>query len=71
LTPRREDAPTEAELPRRRRRSGEAPGDEREQRENPLDVRREPVGAEVDASLRPLARALLALAEQLQQEEAP
>jgi hypothetical protein len=70
LTPRREDAPTEAELPRRRERN-EPPDHDGTRLEGPRDVSEERVEAEVDASLRPLARALLALAEQLQREEAP
>jgi hypothetical protein len=71
LRPRRGDAPTEAALPRQRRSGGEAGEDEREQRREPLDARSEPDAPEVDASLRPLARALLALAEQLRREEGP
>jgi hypothetical protein len=71
LRPRRREATTGSKLLRTRERSGEAAENEREQRKEPLDVRTEPVGAEVDASLRPLARALLALAEQLSQEEGP
>jgi hypothetical protein len=68
LRPRRGNAPIEA-LPRRRG-SGDGPQDEREQLE-PLEVNEERVGSEDDASLRPLARALLALAEQLMREEGP
>jgi hypothetical protein len=71
LRPRRREALTGSKLSRSRWRSGEAAEDERESRQEPLEVRREPVGAEDDASLRPLARALLALAEQLRREEAP
>lgn len=71
MTSRRGDAPTETGLPRRRGR-GDGPTDvERERRRDGLDVAGEPDEAEVDASLRPLARALLALAEQLSQEEGP
>jgi hypothetical protein len=44
---------------------------ERERQPDGLDAVAEPDAAEVDASLRPLARALLALAEQLTQGEAP
>jgi hypothetical protein len=69
LRPRRGNAPTEAELPRRLARGGEASDNERIQRKDPLDVTEEWVGSEDDASLRPLARALLALAEQLQRED--
>jgi hypothetical protein len=68
LRSRRGDAPTEAELPGRRGRNGEASDDERVQQEDRLDVSEERVGSEDDASLRPLASALLALAEQLQRE---
>jgi Replication-relaxation len=71
LRPRRGDAPTEAGLPHRRGRSGECSEDERGQQEDALDVSQERVGSEDDASLRALARALLALAEQLRREEAP
>jgi hypothetical protein len=70
LKPRRGDAPTKA-LPRRHGRSHEGSHDEREQLEGALEVDEERVGSEDDASLRPLARALLALAEQLRREEAP
>jgi hypothetical protein len=68
LRPRRGDAPPEDELPRPRGKSREAADDERGRRQHPLDVQDEPVAAEVDATLRPLARALLALAEQLGKE---
>jgi hypothetical protein len=68
LTPRRGDAPTEAELPRRRNGSDAASDDEREQQEDSLNVSEGLGGSEDDVSLRPLARALLALAEQLQRE---
>jgi hypothetical protein len=67
--PRRGDAPTETELLRRLGRSGDASDNEREQREDNPAVNGERAGSEDDASLRPLARALLALAEQLTQEE--
>jgi hypothetical protein len=70
LRPRRGDAPTKTEVLRRRRASGEA-SNEREHREATPVVNEERVGSEDDASLRPLARALLALAEQLRREEAP
>lgn len=69
MRPRRGDAPPEAELLRRRVRSGEAAYDECEQSPDPDGVREEMVGSEDDASLRPLAQALLALAEQLRREE--
>jgi hypothetical protein len=68
LRPRRGDAPTEAELLRRRGTSGDTADDERERREDTPGVNEERVRSEDDASLRPLARALLALAEQLQRE---
>jgi hypothetical protein len=42
----------------------------REPKERP-DAHEEPGWTEVDASLRPLARALLALSEQLSREEGP
>lgn len=71
MRPRREDAPAEAGLPRQRGRDGEAWNDEREGQGNRLDTGREPVETEDGATLRPLARALLALAEQLMGEEAP
>jgi hypothetical protein len=44
---------------------------ERDQRRDGLDAVAEPDETEVDASLRPLARALLAFAEQLSREEGP
>jgi hypothetical protein len=69
LRPRREDAPTEAGLSRRCGRGDDAAEVEREWQMDGADVTGEPDEAEVDASLRPLARALLALAEQLRQEE--
>ena len=67
---RREDAPTEAAL-RRRDNSDETAEDRLRNQEIRLDASGEPVLTEVDATLRPLARALLALAEQLMGEEAP
>jgi hypothetical protein len=70
LRPRREDAPTEAGLPRRNER-GEAAEDRLREQEARLDASDEPKLTEVDVSLRPLARALLALAEQLSREEGP
>jgi hypothetical protein len=69
LRPRREDAPTDAGLRRRRTRGDDAADVER--RRDGLDAVAEADAAEVDATLRPLARALLALAEQLMGEEAP
>jgi hypothetical protein len=71
LTPRREDAPTEAGLPHPHNRNGEATEQGRKRQRDVLDPIAEPGEAEVDATLRPLARALLALAEQLRREEAP
>jgi hypothetical protein len=44
---------------------------ERDPRRDGLDAGVEADPAEVDATLRPLARALLALAEQLMAEQAP
>jgi hypothetical protein len=70
LTPRRGDAPGGAGLPRSHRK-GEAAEQGRKRQRNVLDAIAEPGEAEVDATLRPLARALLALAEQLMGEEAP
>jgi hypothetical protein len=70
LRPRRGDAPTEAGFPRRRGK-GEAADQDRERRPNGLDAEQEPIRSEDDDSLRPLARALLALAEQLSREEGP
>jgi hypothetical protein len=70
LTRRRADAPAEAEFVRRRRRPAKASDDDREEQKDPVALDDAPaVGSEDDASLRPLARALLALAEQLQREE--
>jgi hypothetical protein len=71
LSARRREAPTGPELSRTRERSSEAAKDEKGQSPQRLDAKREPVGTEVDASLRPLAKALLALAEQMSQEEGP
>jgi len=71
VRPRRGDAPAEAGLPSPARIGGEVPDEERERRKDPLDVEGELVESEDDASLRPLARALLALAEQLSQEKGP
>jgi hypothetical protein len=69
LRPRREDAPTDAGLRRRRGRGDDAA--DVEKRRDGLDAVAEAESAQVDATLRPLARALLALAEQLMGEEAP
>jgi hypothetical protein len=71
LRPRREDAPTEAGLCRRRGRGDENAEDRLRRQEADLDASDGPALTEVDATLRPLARALLALAEQLMGEEAP
>jgi hypothetical protein len=68
LRPRREDAPTEAGVTRRREK-GDETTDRLRQQEARVDASNEPVLTEVDASLRPLARALLALAEQLMRGE--
>jgi hypothetical protein len=70
LRPRREDAPTGAGL-RRRSESGDEAADRLRKLEVRLDASDDPAKTEVDANLRPLARALLALAEQLMGEEAP
>jgi hypothetical protein len=69
LRPGREDAPTDAGLRGRRGRGDDAADVER--RRDGLDAVTEAEAAEVDATLKPLARALLALAEQLMGEEAP
>jgi hypothetical protein len=71
LRPRRENAPTEAEPPHRRGRDNDAGEDRLRSQEARLDASDEPAETEVDATLRPFARALLALAEQLMGEEAP
>lgn len=68
MRPRRGDTPSEARFPRRRGR-GEAVGEEPERRSNGLDADEEPIRSVDDDSLRPLARALLTLAEQLRREE--
>jgi len=74
LRPRRGDAPTEAEGDRGQRRiaqAGNVSDVEREPQDPVVIAGGEPGEAEGDASLKPLARALLALAEQLIREEAP
>jgi hypothetical protein len=71
LSPWRGNAPIDAGLPYPRGRGGEAADVERERRRDGLDAIAEPDETEVDTTLRPLARALLALAEQLMREEAP
>ena len=71
MRPRREDAPTEAALPRRRDKGEETAEDRLRNQDVRLDASDELVLTEGDATLRPLARALLALAEQLMGEEAP
>jgi hypothetical protein len=71
LRPRREDAPTEAGVTRRHDNADETAEDRLEDQEVRVDRSDEPVLTEVDATLRPLARALLALAGQLMGEEAP
>jgi hypothetical protein len=71
LRPRRGDAPTDARLPNRPGGGGEAAETTGELREAALGSEDRSFAAEVDASLRPLARALLALAEQLSREEGP
>jgi hypothetical protein len=70
LRPWRDNAPTEAGIPRRHERGDES-ADQLRRLEARLDASDEPAETEVDATLRPLARALLALAEQLMGEEAP
>jgi hypothetical protein len=71
LRPRREDAPTEVGLPGRHENRDENAKDRPREQESRPDESDEPVLTDVDATLRPLARALLALAEQLSQEEGP
>jgi hypothetical protein len=71
LRPRREDAHAKARLSRRRGSDGEGAESERDRQQHVADVVAETGEAEVDASLRPLARALLALAEQLSRQEEP
>lgn len=70
LTRQRVEAPTrETDLPRRPRRTAKASDDDREEQKDRVALDDAPaVGSEDDVSLRPLARALLALAEQLQRE---
>jgi hypothetical protein len=70
LRPRREDAPAEAGVTRRREK-GDDTADRLRTQKAQLDASDEPVVTEDDVSLRPLARALLMLAEQLMGEEAP
>lgn len=69
MRPRREDAPSEAGLFGQRGKS-EAAEQERKRGFDGLDAEEE-IRSEEDDSLRPLARALLALARQLKREEAP
>jgi hypothetical protein len=71
LRPRREDAPTETGVIRRREKGDENAEDRLLRQGAGLDAGDGPSLTEVDATLRPLARALLALAEQLSREEAP
>ena len=71
MRPRRGDAHAEAEVLARSGRDWEGAQEEHGHLGEGLDVAGEPDEAEVDATLRPLARALLALAEQLMGEEAP
>jgi hypothetical protein len=68
LSPRRGDAPAETGVTRRREKVDVAAEDRLREQEVRLDAVAEPDEAEADATLRPLARALLALAEQLSQE---
>jgi len=70
LRPRREDAPTEAGVTRRHEDGDENLEDRLRKQRAPVEADEE-VLTEADATLRPLARALLALAEQLMGEEAP
>jgi hypothetical protein len=70
LSPRRGNAPPEGGVTRRCE-NGDETADRLRTQEARLDASDETVVTEVDATLRPLARALLALAEQLMGEEAP
>jgi hypothetical protein len=70
LRPRRGDAPGEAGLPHPHRK-GDAAEPDGDQRPDGLDVEEGEIRSEDDDSLRPLAKALLALAEQLSGEEGP
>jgi hypothetical protein len=70
LRTRRGDAPGEAGLPHPHGK-GEAAEPDGDQRPDGLDAEKEEIRSEDDGSLRPLARALLALAEQLSGEEGP
>jgi hypothetical protein len=70
LRSRRGDAPGEAELPHPHGK-GEAAEQDRDRRRDGLDAEEGEIRSEDDSSLRPLARALLALAEQLSGEEGP
>jgi hypothetical protein len=71
LRPRREGAPADAGL-RRRRGSGDDTADvERNRRRDDVNAVAGADTAELDATLGPLAKALLALAQQLMGEEAP
>ena len=69
MKPKRKDAPITARLPRSRKEVADTAA-QREQLEA-RDAREESDEAADDVSLRPFARALLALAEQLSQEEMP
>jgi hypothetical protein len=69
LRTRRGDAPGEAGLPHPQK--GEAAEPDGDQRPDGLDPEEGEIRSEDDGSLRPLARALLALAEQLSGEEGP
>jgi hypothetical protein len=68
LRTRRGDAPGEAGLPHPHRK-GEAAEQNGDRRPDNLDAEKGEFRSEDDDSLRPLARALLALAEQLRLEE--
>lgn len=70
MRPRRGDAPADDGLPHPRGKA-EAAEQDRERRPDVLDAEKGKIRSEDDDSLRPLARALLALAEQLSREEGP
>jgi hypothetical protein len=70
LRSRREEAPGEVGLPHPHRKD-EAADQDGDRRPDGLDAGKGEIRSEDDGSLKPLARALLALAEQLSREEGP
>jgi hypothetical protein len=71
LRRRRGDAALENGLPRQGGKGEVVSHDERREPKERPDAHEEPDWTEDDVSLKPLARALLALAEQLNREEGP